>query len=186
MIRIPNIEIIQQSLSINPSGGRHLKSSIYGFEKLIDTSAGGVLDFGSVNTTNSGSISDTKLIYARVNNFGDASGVFFMRFYVAAYSDFNQGTYRFLYRPSLHFQGNITLSEADRDLSTSLPNSTNISGTSTFSAWQHGKPYMSGIYDDDTTQYIYLANYVGTDVPVGTKGGAGAGSFRYALVYDFS
>lgn len=186
MVVIPDVEIIQQSLSINPSGSRHLKSGAAGFLKELNTAANGVLDFGSVNTTNSGVISDTKLIYARVNSFGDASGVYNMKLFWASISDLNTGTYRFLRRQSLHFQPNISLSEADLDLPVIVPEQANVSGTSTFSAWQHGKPYMSGIFDDDATMYQYMAILVGTDVPIGQKGGPGAGSLRARLQYDFS
>jgi len=67
-----------------------------------------------------------------------------------------------------------------------VPTSPNLSGTITEPEYPLGKPWMSGLLDNDTSQYVYLAVEAGVDVSVGTKGGAGAGSFRYRLLYDFS
>lgn len=186
MVNFPAVEWIQQSLSIDPSGFRHLKQSVNGYQKNIDTSAGGVLDFGTINTTGSGAISDTKLAYARISSLGDASGVYNMRLFLTNASTFTGGVYRFLERKSLHFVPNLSLNSAADNTPTSVPTNANFSGTIQMPYWQSGQPWMSGLLDRDVSQYVYLAIEADVSVPVGTKGGAGAGTFRYRLLYDFS
>lgn len=186
MVNFPAVEWIQQSLAVNPSGFRHLKQSIHGFVRNVDTGAGGVLDFGSMNTTGSGAISDTKLVYARISSMGDASGVYNMRFFLTNASAFTAGSYRFLEKKSLHFVPNLMLNSSADNTPTVVPNNTNFSGTVQTPLWQTGQPWMSGILDGDVSQYAYLAVEADVNVPIGTKGGAGAGTFRYRLLYDFS
>ena len=186
MVQFPTVQFISQNPAINPSGSRHLLSGGAGFLKLLNTSAAGELNFGTINNTISGVISDTKVVYARINSLGDASGIFNMRFFLNSVSDFNTGNYRFLERKYLHFIPNITLGLADQDTTTIMPTSTNLLGTIQFPQFQAGAPWISGILDNDVTQYIALALYVDTNVPATTYGGAGGGSFRYSLAYDFS
>ena len=186
MVNFPSVEWIQQSTSINPSGSRHLHSAGAGFIKVLDTGAGGVLDFGQLNTTGSGNITTTKLVYARVSDMADASGVFHMRFFLVDTTSWGIGVYRFLERKELHFVPNLTLNSAANNTPLVVPIQTNVSGTIQMPLWQTGTPWMSGILDRDVSQYIYVAVEVGVDVPVGTYGGAGAGTFRYRLLYDFS
>lgn len=185
MTSFPSMQIIQQNPAIDPAGSRHLLSPAAGFIKLIDTSAGGVLDFGQVNTTGSGAISETKLIYARISSFGSASGVFNMRFYWHNTSTFTAGTYRFLERKSIPFAATLMLDSGANNTPTIAPSTTNLVGTDTPS-WPMGKPFISGTGDADVTEYIYLALEIHNDVPVGTKGGAGAGSFRARILFDYS
>jgi len=186
MVNFPTVEWIQQNPSIDPSGFRHLKQTAHGYQKNVDTSAGGVLDFGSLNTTGSGGISDTKLVYARVSSLGDASGIYNMRFFLINASSFTGGTFRFLEQKSLHFVPNLILNSAANNTPTNVPTAANFSGTIQTPYWQSGQPWMSGILDVDVSQYAYLAIEANANVPVGTKGGAGAGTFRYRLLYDFS
>jgi hypothetical protein len=185
MVTFPTVEWLQQDPSIDPSGFRHLKLGIHGFIKNLDTSAGGVLDFGQVNTTGSGAISSTALIYARVSSFGDASGIYFMRAFWNNISAFTAGTYRFLEQKSLHFVPNLTLLSNANNTPTIVPIAANFSGTIT-PGWAAGSPWISGIADTDASMYLWLALEIGNSVPVGLKGGAGAGSFRFRLLYDFS
>lgn len=186
MVNFPDVEWIQQSLAINPSGSRHLKSPGAGFIRVLDTSAGGVLDFGQLNTTGSGAITNTKLTYARISDMADASGVFNMRVFLVNTTAWGVGTFRFLERKTIHFVPNLTLNSAAANTPTVIPNSTNLLGTNSAPEFQQGKPWMSGLLDNDVSQYVYVAVEVGVDVPVGTYGGAGAGTFRYRLLYDFS
>lgn len=185
MVNFPVLQIVQNSLSVNPSGSRHLNGA--GFIRNVDTSAGGVLDYGTVNTTGSGAISDTKLCYARVSSFGDASGVYYMRLYLKNVGDFGAGTYRFLEQKSIHFVPSLTLNSAANNTPTTVPAQTNLLGT-LVPGWVTGSPWISGTVPADQTcsQYFWLAAEIGNDVPVGTYGGAGAGGFRYAVIYDFS
>lgn len=186
MVVVPTVEWINQDPTIDPSGSRDIKSGAAGFLKNISTAAAQELNFGTINITTSGSISDTKLCYARVSALNDASGVFNMRLFLTSVSDWTTGTYRFLERKALHFQGGIALSLGDADTPVVVPTQANFSGTVTAPEFDGGKPWMSGVLDNDVSQYVYFAVFAGTDVPVGIKGGAGAGSFRYKLLYDFS
>lgn len=186
MVNFPSIEWIQQSLVIDPSGFRHLKQSVNGYLKNIDTSAGGVLDFGSMDTSGSGAISTTKLAYARISSMGDASGVYNMRFFLTNISDFTAGAYRFLERKTLHFVPSLGLDSSANNTPTIVPTAANFSGTIQMPHWQSGQPWMSGLLDADVSQYVYMAIEADANVPIGTKGGAGAGTFRYRLLYDFS
>jgi hypothetical protein len=186
MVNFPDVEWIQQDPGTDPSGLRDQKSAGAGFLKVLDTSAGGVLDYGQLNTTGSGAITDTVLAYARVDSFGDASGVFNMRMFLTNITSWNTGTYRFLEQKEFHFVPNLVLNSAANNTPTVVPTSPNFSGTITEPEFPLGKPWMSGLLDNDVSQYVHLAVEVGVDVPVGTYGGAGAGTFRYRLLYDFS
>ena len=177
---VPTVQFIQFNPAINPSGVRNVLASGI---KALDTSLNGYLDFGNLNISTSGRVSDTKMVIFRASNMGSASGIYNIRFYLSSASAFNAGTYRFLYRISSHYLGTaFQLMTTDLDIPTILPTNANLLGTLSVS----GYPTISGIADRDVSQYIYLATYIGTDVPYGTYGGGGAGSFRYRAVYDFS
>jgi hypothetical protein len=186
MVNFPSVEWIQQDPTIDPSGSRHLKTGGAGFIKLLGTGAGEELNFGDLNTTGSGIVSETFLTYARIDDMGDASGVFNMRFFLTNTSSFAAGTYRFLENKQFHFVPSLVLTPADGDTPTVVPSNMNFSGTITEPEYPLGKPWMSGLLDNDVSQYAYVALEIGVDVPVGTYGGAGAGTFRYRLLYDFS
>ncbi len=184
MVDFPDVEWIHQDPAIDPSGFRDAKT--VGFLRDLDTSAGGVLDYGQLNTTGSGGITDTQLAYARVNTLADASGVFNMRVFLTNVTAWGAGTFRFLERKHLHFQPSLELNSAAENTPTVVPTTPNLSGTITEPEYPLGKPWMSGTLDNDVSQYVHLAVEVGVDVPVGTYGGAGAGTFRYRLLFDFS
>jgi len=173
----PTVQFIQFDKDVDPSGVRDIPASGV---KLLDTSITGCLDFGNANTTSSGAISDTKMVLFRVSDMGDASGIYNMKFFLENASAFNTGNYRFLHRISTDFLGaGFTLGLADLDVPVTLPVAQNVTSTS-------GTPTLSGIADGHTSQYIYLAVFVDSDVPFGTYGGCAAGSFRYRMLYDFS
>ena len=184
MVNVPTIQWIENDPAVDPSGARHLNTT--GFLKGLGTGATQELDFGNLNNTLSGVVSETRLIFARASAMGDASGIFNMRFFLTSVADFGVGTSRFLERKTQHFHGAISLTENNEDTPSVVPTFANLSGTITEPEYPLGKPWVSGIIDNDATQYIYLALFVGSDVPVGTYGGAGAGTFRYRLLYDFS
>ncbi len=186
MVDFPNVEWIHQDPAIDPSGLRDAKSAGAGYLRDLDTSAGGVLDYGQLNTTGSGGITTTQLAYARVNALADASGVFNMRVFLTNVTAWGAGTFRFLEQKHLHFQPDLILNSAAQNTPTIVPTSPNLSGTITEPEYPLGKPWMSGTLDNDVSQYVHLAVEVGVDVPVGTYGGAGAATFRYRLLYDFS
>lgn len=184
MVDFPSVQWIQQNPGVDPSGNRHLLNT--GFVRELGTGAGQELNFGQLNTTGSGAITPTKLAYARVDDLGDASGVFNMRLFLVNITSWGVGTYRFLERKELHFVPNLSLTSADNNTPTIVPTSPNLSGTITEPEYPLGKPWMSGLLDNDVSQYVHLALEVGAGVPVGTYGGAGLGTFRYRLLYDFS
>lgn len=186
MVEFPDVEWIQQDPATDPSGSRDAKSGGAGFLRVLDTGVGGELNFGQLNTTGSGAITPTQLAYARVNSLNDASGVFNMRMFLANTAAWGLGTFRFLEDKQLHFVPNLTLDSSANNTPVVVPTSANLSGTITEPEFPLGKPWMSGVLDNDVSQYIYLAVEVGVDVPVGTYGGAGQGTFRYRLLYDFS
>jgi hypothetical protein len=185
VVNFPTVQWIRQNPAIDPSGLRHLLSPGAGFLRLLGTGPGGELDFGQLNTTGSGAISITALTYARVSDFGDASGVFNMRFYWHNTSAWGAGTYRFLEKKSIHFISNVVLNDAAVNTPTVVPLQPNMFGTLA-PGWTNGQPWMSGVADGDVTNYLWLSVLVGADVSIGTVGGAGAGSFRARLLYDFS
>ena len=185
MVTFPTVEWASQDPTIDPSGSRN--GTPAGFVKVVNTAAAGELSFGTINNTDVTAISDTKCVYARAASMGDASGIFNMRLFLIDTSAWSLGTFRFLERKELHFQqGGISLVAGDVDTPTVVPATTNLLGTIQEPQFPNGQPWVSGILDNDVTQYVYLATLVETDVPAGTYGGAGAGSFRYRLLYDFS
>lgn len=184
MVVIPTMTIIEQSTATDPSGSRHLLDT--GFIKTLGTGASDELNFGSVQTSPTGAISDTHLIYARVSDFGDSSGVFNMRFYLSNTSAFSTGTYRFLEQKSLHFVPNLELDSSANNTPTTAPTSTNLLGTSREPDFPTTSPWLSGLVDHSVSQYIYLATEIGANVPIGLYNTAGGGSFRYRILFDFS
>lgn len=183
MTTFPSVEWIQNSTSVDPSGLRHLKTT--GFVKTLGTGATGQLDYGSIDVTTSGAISDTRLVFARMISAGDASGIFNMKFFLNNISAWTAGRYRFLFQKNLHFLPSNELDESNEDLPVVVPASPNLLSTVRVTAPTGGNN-VSGVLDEDVTQYIWLATLAGNDVPVGQYGGAGAGVFRYRLIFDFS
>jgi hypothetical protein len=184
-VTYPIVEWIQQSLLIDPSGHRHQKNPTFGYIQNVNTSPGGQLDFGAINTAFSGSISDTKLVYARPSTLGSASGIFNMKFFLVSISAWTVGSYRFLERKLLHFANGLTLTQANSDTPTTVPANSNIVGTIA-PFFVTGQPTISGVNDQGVTEYVYLAVFADTNVPPSQYGGPGQGSFRYRLLYDFS
>ncbi len=185
MVQYPQVEWVQNSTVIDPSGHRHQSNPLFGFTKIVNTLPGGELDFGAVNVAISGQTSLTALVYPRASTLGNASGVFNMRTFLVSVSAWGAGSYRFLERKTIHFNDGLLLTQADVDTPTVVPVNPNFKGTLAPN-FTFGQPTISGILDQDAGQYLYLAVFVDTNVPPGTYGGAGQGSFRYRLIYDFS
>lgn len=177
-MNLPIIDIIQIDNAINPSGTRNLGASCSGFVKFLTTSSSGHLDYGFLNTTNSGVYAGTKLIFFRPVSLGDASEIFNFRFYLSSISSWSTGTYYFLWDKLVHFQSGKQLSTSNASVPTSLPTSGNVLSTASGT-------YIQSIAESGCSQYIYLDMYAATNVPVGQYGGPGNGGFRYRLTYDF-
>ncbi len=182
MVNLPVIEWVEQDIAIDPSGMRDVNAT--GFIKLLGTAAGQILEFGNINNTVSGSISDTRLIYARASSLGDASGIFNMKFFLSSTSDV-QGTVRFLESREFHFVGGNLLNESADDVLISVPTMPNYSGTIIEPVFPLGKGAISGTLEQDAGMYIYLACLANTDVNAGNYGGPGGG-IRYRLMYDYT
>lgn len=179
MATFPTVQFIQFNVDIDPSGVRDISASGI---RTLDTTITGCMDFGNANTTTSGAISDTTMFVFRVSDMGDASGVYNLRFFLENTSAFNTGNFRFLYKITTDYQGaGFSLGLADLDIPITEPTAQNVISTTPTS-----QPVLSGITDEDVSQYIYLAVFVDSDVPFGTYGGCAAGSFRYRMIYDFS
>lgn len=177
MVTVPTTQFLQFDKSVDPSGSRNLLGSAV---KELDTSANGFLDFGNNNVSTSGVISATRMVVFRASDMGTASGVYNMRFFLSSSSAFTAGTFRFLHGIQQHYQGtNFALTLADPDIATALPSIQNVVSTQNL-------PAISGITDADVSEYIYLAVFTDVNVPFGTYGGGGLGSFRYRMQFDFS
>ena len=174
----PQIDFIQLDNVIDPSGTRHNGAAASGFVKFLDTSTSGHLDFGTLNITNSGVYSTTKLAYFRPTSLGDATHLFNFRFYLVNTSAWATGNYLFKYNAQVGFEASKSLGASASGVPTSLPSTQNI-----FSTQQD--TFIQAVAESGCSQYIYMNCYADTDVPVGTYGGPGNGGFRYRLTYDF-
>ncbi len=178
MVTLPTFQIREYSIGTDPSGNRN--GSGGGFLGLRSTTVGETLRFNPIDITTSGNISEAHIILGRVSAFGDASGVYNLRFFLVSTAAWSGGgTYRFLEFTNRHFQSNKQLFESDVDSLTSVPPTQNWFNT-------YGGAALSGTKEDDVTQYRWLAVLAGSDVPVGTKGHAGNGGFVYRTLYQFS
>ncbi len=185
MVIYPQVEWLQNSTTVDPSGHRHEKNPSFGYLKTLSTLPGEELDFGSVNVAVSGGVSPTALAYPRVSTLGNASGIFNLKTFLVSIAAFSTGSYRFLERKTIHFNNGLELTQVDADTPTVVPTAPNFKGTLAPN-YTFGQPTLSGILDQDVGQYLYLAVFVDTNVPPGTYGGPGQGTFRYRLLYDFS
>lgn len=189
MVSAPTVEWREWDVDIDPSGHRVQSLSVgqWGFQGVKNISDGGTLVFSSLNTSISGQISDTKVVTAHVTNWGNGSGMTNMRTYLSSISDFNNGTYRFLYNILRHFytQSGVPLNETDSDFSTVLPASQNMLST-LGSGFLKNTAGVATPDENQVTEYLYLAVFADTDIINGTYGGPGGGGFRYRLMFDFS
>lgn len=177
-MNLPQIQFKQYDNAINPSGARNLDVPASGFIKILNTSSSGCLDMGYINITSSGTYAGTRMFFFRPLTLGDALELRNFRLYLINTSAWSTGTYKFLWKKLVHFQSGVALSTIDEELPNSLPPSGNVLST------QSGM-FIQSITESGCSQYMYFDIFSNTDVPIGTKGGPGAGSFRLRLVYDF-
>lgn len=177
-ITVPTIDILQLDNAIDPSGTRDLGAGCSGFVKFLDTSSSGHLDYGFCNVTESGVLAGTKLVFFRPLDLGDAAEIYNFRFHLSAINAFATGNYSFLWSKQIHFTSGLGLDTGSDNVSTSLPSSGNVLSTASGT-------YIQAVAESGCSQYIYLDIFVDQDVPIGTYGGPGAGSFRYRLTFDF-
>jgi len=186
MVNVPTMVWREWDTEIDPSGIRISDDTTTltasGFQGVRSTTAGETLIYDPVNIAVSGQLTDTKLLTTYVSSWGDASGVFNMKFYLTSIAHFGAGTYRFLYDIRTHFASGLALDQTALDLSTTLPSTQNLLTT-----LGSGALANTGFYDESqVSQYVYLSLWINNDVPVGTYGGAGTGGLRYRVRFDFS
>jgi hypothetical protein len=174
----PQIDIIQLDNVTDPSGTRGDGAAMNGFVKFLDTSTSGHLDYGTMNISNSGVFSGTKLLFFRPTALGDASEIFNFRFYLHSTSAWATGNYQFKMSNEIHFESAKVLGAGASGIPVSIPSAANIVNT-------QGIGTIQAVAESGCSQYIWLNVYADTDVPVGTYGGPGNGGFRYRLTYDF-
>ena len=172
-------------LSVSPSGERH-STAASGYLKELTTTAGGALDFGSLDNSSGIVVSSpTKCVVWVVDNLQDATTeVFDMKFWLSSVSDWvgRNTDYNSYFNQHVTNQwlGNVKLNyNSGTYTPTSLPAAQNLlqnEGNSTITA--------SGT-DAATTEYIYLSVSVDSDTPVGIYGSAGGGGFRYRVTYKY-
>ena len=160
-----------------PSGARYSNLVASGFDRILSTSPTGILDFGSVNNTTSGSISSTKVIFGRLMALNDATEkISNMRFWLPDSSTFNAGTYSFHRNFTTTWTQGDVIDDTYPTVPTTLPTSQNIFRSDSGVA-------LSGINENSgVTQLIYLAVKVASDVPAKLY----QGSFEYRLSYDYN
>lgn len=189
MVNVPSLQWREWTPSIDPSGYRTSSDSgeltAAGYVKDLSTSAGETAVFDALNISTSGQISNTKMMTAYVENWGDASGIYNMKVYLSSTDGFTDGTYRFLYNTGRHWWAEKQrLDENDDDMPTSQPATTNF--LSTLGSGVLNKVDALSVPDSQVTEYLWMAVYVDVDVSVGSKGGPGTNDFRVRMVYDFS
>jgi hypothetical protein len=138
-----------------------------------------VLDFQQVDNSSSGVNSATKVVAMSGVEFNGNSTVENMRFYLASFSAFGAGAYEFLMDITNTWTQNKVVTQANDNVPTSLPGSQNY--------FRHGGgTQITGSGQvDGLGQWLYLAVFIGTDVPNGTYGGLGDNSFRYRFRFDY-
>jgi len=178
---------------INPSGFRTLTTHP-SFVKVLGTAPGQFMDFGSKNLKNGKQHSKTTAVVAFATAFNDATeAIFNMRFWIADFSSFDQGTFFFNGLPSGRWIQNIALNDASgKFVPTTLPSGQNW--------WRDaGGPFdrddvafqeitgsgvdASGVNSQITFPF-YLAVTVDTDVPPKVYGGNGGG-FIFRMTFDY-
>lgn len=169
MVLAPEVKIVEFDLSSAVSGT---------MIDFVDTTTR-VLDFGQVDNSSAGVVSDTKLIAMSGLEFNGNTVIENMKFFLIAISAFTQGDYRFLMDLSNTYTQNKTLTTADDLVPTSLPSVQNY-----FQLGGHTQITGSG-QGDGLGQWAYLAIFAGTDVPNDTYGGLGDGDFRYRITFDY-
>ena len=137
------------------------------------------LDFGTANNTAEAASVGPKCIIFRCSNLQGNSTINNMRFWLSSNSDFT-GTNYFYCDVTSTWTQNKTIGQITGGTPgicpTSVPsaNVTKINGGD-----------ITGTGHADTSQYIYLGLSIGSDEPIGSKGGAG-GAFNFSLKFDYS
>jgi len=169
MVLPPEVKIVQFDVAAATSGT---------WSGFVDTTTQ-ALDFGQIDNSVSGLVSDTKVVAMSGVEFNGNTVIEDMRFYAVATTAFSQGTYQFLMELTNTWAQNKQLTTGADDVPISLPGSQNY--------FRHGGgAQITGSGQvDGLGQWAYLAIFAGTDVPDGTYGGLGAGTLRYRFRYDY-
>jgi len=169
MVLPPEVKIVEFDITAAVSGT---------WSGFVDISTR-ALDFGQIDNSVSGVVSDVKVVAMSGVAFNGNSVIEDMRFYAVATSAFDQGNVQFLMDLTNTWTQNRQLTLAADDVPTSLPSSQNY--------FRHGggAQIVGSGQVDGLGQWAYLAIFAGTDVPDGVYGGLGAGTLRYRIRYDY-
>lgn len=137
------------------------------------------LDFGAIDNSVSGVVSDTKAVAMSGVEFNGNTVIEDMRFYAVSAAAFTQGNYQLLMERTNTWTQNKQLQTGATNVPVALPSAQN------YFRMGGGTQIVGSGQVDGLGQYIYLAIFAGTDVPDGTYGGLGVGTFRYRLRYDY-
>jgi hypothetical protein len=169
MVLPPEVKIVEFDVTAAMSGT---------WKGFVDTTTR-ALDFGAIDNSISGVVSDVKVVAMSGVEFNGNTVIEDMRFYAVAVSAFSQGTYQFLMDLTNVWTQNRQLTIGADNVPTSLPSSQNY--------FRHGGgAQITGSGQvDGLGQWAYLAIFAGTDVPDGTYGGLGVGTLKYRVRYDY-
>lgn len=176
----PTITFRQFAVSgVDPSGFRG-QNTHASFIKALGVGANEQLDFGSNDISISGVNSPTRVVTAHMDASGDlTTQLFNLKFWLTSATAFDGDNTRFnMLTSSGWLQNQVVQNDSTQQVSTVLPSSGNI-------LRQDGSGIITGSGDAEVTEWIYLSVFTGNDEPVGVKGGAGQGTFRYRLTADY-
>jgi hypothetical protein len=170
----PTTKFAQFSSSgANPVGHRH-QTTFSSYIKELNTASSGLLDYGTVNI-NSSAYSPTKAVLFRIFAMNGATNVSNMRFWGATLPN-TQGFVTYCFKSIAPYISGIALTTASGLLPTSLPASQNVYRTDGFTA-------LSGVTDNQVTEWIYLNFFADSNGNTGKFGGDN--SFTYRMTYDY-
>jgi len=169
MVLPPEVKVVEFDVSAALSG------TLLGFADTVSRA----LDFGQLDNSVSGVVSDTKVVAMSGVTFNGNTVIEDMRFYAASASAFTQGNYQLLMDITNTWTQNKQLTTGADNVPVSLPTGQN------YFRLGGGAQIVGSGQVDGLGQWAYLAVFAGTDVPDGTYGGLGAGTFRYRFRYDY-
>ena len=169
MVIAPEFRVVEFDVSSATSGA---------WTGFVDTTTR-VLDYGQVDNSQSGVNSTTKVVALSGVEFNGNSTIEDMKFYLLSLSAFAGGTYEFLMDITNTWTQNKVVTQANSNVPTTLPASQN------YFRLGGGTQITGSGQVDGLGQWLYLAVFIGTDVPDGTYGGLGDNSFRYRFRFDY-
>lgn len=166
--------------SANPSGFRHINTHP-AFIKEVDTSSSGALLFGNVSIGNQ---SDPKAIVFSLQNVDLGYIIDTFKFWQSSTTAFaaTSGIDVAMITSGV-WVPNIAISSGDGVVPKSLPGSQNVYRQDDATMISG----MSGVFDSETSQYIYLRLCTtSNESAIGNYGTAGGGNWRFRMTYNWT